>query len=153
MTNLKVPDVKGPVCCVYFCIVKAMAETVKQCQLCNLKTNSMSFLLKHLTAVHSSKPGFLLTCSLNGCQKTFQNITTYKHHVYAKHPKNHTNMVISAVCDGEILECELCEDQRESCDCAEVVSDEATSTQDIISGMFLLYKLYKANHDNFYRNE
>ena len=71
-------------------------ETVKQCQLCELKTSSMSFLLRHLTTVHSTRPGFCLSCGLNGCQRTFSNITTYKHHVYAKHSKYHTNLSSTA---------------------------------------------------------
>lgn len=68
------------------------AETVKKCQLCELKTSSMSFLLRHLATVHSNRPGFFFSCGLNGCQRTFRNITTYKHHVYAKHSKDHTNL-------------------------------------------------------------
>ena len=52
----------------------------------------MAFLLKHLTTVHSGRPGFFFSCGLNGCQRTFRNITTYKHHVYAIHSKHHTNL-------------------------------------------------------------
>lgn len=67
-------------------------ETVKQCQLCDFRTSSMAFLLKHLTTVHSSRPSFNFSCGLNGCLRTFGNITTYKHHVYAAHSKYHTNL-------------------------------------------------------------
>ena len=67
-------------------------ETMKQCQLCNLRTSSMAFLLRHLATVHSSRAGFFFSCGLNGCLRTFRNITTYKHHVYAMHSKNHTNL-------------------------------------------------------------
>lgn len=56
----------------------------------------MSFLLRHLATVHSTTPGFFFTCGLNGCQRTFRNITTYKHHVYAKHSKEHTNLTLSS---------------------------------------------------------
>lgn len=48
----------------------------------------MKFLLRHLATVHSSRPGFLFCCGLNGCQRSFRNITTYKHHVYARHSTN-----------------------------------------------------------------
>lgn len=85
----------------------AAPETVKQCQLCDLKTTSMSFLLRHLTLVHSTKPGFFFSCSLNGCQRTFHNITTYKHHVYASHSKHHTNLDSASVTPAPI---ELVED-------------------------------------------
>ena len=78
-------------------------ETVKQCQLCDLKTTSMSFLLRHLTLVHSTKPGFF-SCSLNGCQRTFHNITTYKHHVYANHSKHHTNLDSAGVTTAPTFE-------------------------------------------------
>lgn len=71
-----------------------MTETVKQCQLCELRTSSMSFLLRHLAMAHSTRPGFFFTCGLNHCQRTFQNITTYKHHVYSQHAKGHTNLVV-----------------------------------------------------------
>lgn len=68
-------------------------ETVKQCQLCEFRTSSMAFLLKHLATVHSNRPGFYFICGLNCCQRTFRNITTYKHHVYAAHSKYHTNLL------------------------------------------------------------
>lgn len=68
-------------------------ERVKQCQLCSLQTSSMSFLLRHLTEVHSNRPGFHLTCGLNNCQRTYHNITTYKHHVYAMHGPLSTNIM------------------------------------------------------------
>ena len=71
----------------------ARRETVKQCQLCNLKTTSMSFLMRHLTEVHSNRPGFRFTCWLNNCQRTYCNITTYKHHVYAVHGQASTNLI------------------------------------------------------------
>ena len=67
-------------------------ETAKQCQLCDLRTTSLSFLLRHLTIVHSTQPCFYFRCGLNQCQRTFQNIITYKHHVYSAHTKNHTNL-------------------------------------------------------------
>lgn len=67
-------------------------ETVKKCQLCDMKTSSMKFLLRHLTTIHSNRPDFSFSCELNGCQRTFHNITTYKHHVYARHSKDHTNL-------------------------------------------------------------
>ena len=73
-------------------------ETVKQCQICDLRTTSLSFLLRHLTIVHSTQPGFNFCCGLNHCQRTFKNMTTYKHHVYSLHTKLHTN--ISLDCSG-----------------------------------------------------
>lgn len=51
----------------------------------------MKFLLRHLTTVHSFRPVFF-SCGLNGCSRTFRNIITYKHHVYARHSKHHTNL-------------------------------------------------------------
>ena len=72
-------------------------ETVKQCQLCSsLRKTSMSFLLRHLTEVHSSKPGFSFVCGLNKCQRRYQNITTYKHHVYSRHTQTHTNLQLGS---------------------------------------------------------
>lgn len=59
----------------------------------------MAFLLKHLTTAHSGRPGFNLSCGLNGCLRTFGNITTYKHHVYAAHSKYHTNL-LGESCEG-----------------------------------------------------
>lgn len=67
-------------------------ETIKECQLCQLRTSSMSFLLRHLSDVHSNRPGFNFQCGLNGCQRSYHNITTYKHHVYSSHSSDHTNL-------------------------------------------------------------
>lgn len=67
-------------------------ETIKQCQLCSLKTTSMTFLLRHLAAVHSNKPGFNFACGLNGCQRTYRNISTYRNHVSSTHASTHTNI-------------------------------------------------------------
>ena len=55
----------------------------------------MSFLLRHLTTVHSTRPGFFFACGLNRCERTFRNMMTYKHHVYALHTKDHTNLSTS----------------------------------------------------------
>ena len=68
---------------------------VKKCQLCDFITSSLSFLLKHLTLIHSNDPGFLIQCSLNGCSHTYTNIRTYKNHVYALHSSSHSSTVPS----------------------------------------------------------
>lgn len=72
-------------------MMASRVDRVKKCQFCSLRTASMSFLLRHLSEVHSDKPGFNFCCGLNGCQRTY-NINTYKHHVYSSHSSAQTNV-------------------------------------------------------------
>ena len=63
-----------------------MTSPVYNCPLYSeFQSPSYSLLLLHIRMVHSNKPGFSITCSLDGCQRTFINMKTYTNHVYGYH--------------------------------------------------------------------
>lgn len=90
----------------------------------------MAFLLKHLATVHSSRPGFFFSCELNGCQRTFRNITTYKHHVYAAHSKHHTNLLLSTTGDPTNQSMERDDDNGNGSENGESENDNDTGQVD-----------------------
>ena len=94
----------------------------------------MSFLLRHLAVVHSTQPGFFFSCGLNGCHRTFRNITTYRHHVYARHPKDHSNLVVPSTGDtaGARIHDDEQEtyDEQETRDDNELMEDDSERTED-----------------------
>jgi len=59
-----------------------MAMATAQCPLCN-EFQALSFkqLLPHIRVVHAIKPGFSITCGVQGCQRTFLNMKSYDNHV------------------------------------------------------------------------
>ena len=76
-------------------------STLKRCQLCDFATSSLPFYLKHLTIIHSSEPGFSIQCRLNGCTRTYNNIRTYKNHVYDRHSSSHSTTLHLPGCTAE----------------------------------------------------
>ena len=68
--------------------------SIKNCPiaLCDFKTPSMQFYLRHLSLIHSSESGFCFQCKLNGCKRTFKNMGTYRNHVYSLHTKAHSTL-------------------------------------------------------------
>ena len=53
---------------------------------------SLKHLLKHIRQVHAHKPGFNITCHLNGCTKHFRSFEVFRNHVYGFHTDADTVM-------------------------------------------------------------
>lgn len=59
-----------------------MATQVFQCPMCTeFRAPSFELLLPHIRLVHSTKPGFKISCGISGCQRTFTNMKTYQNHM------------------------------------------------------------------------
>ena len=58
-----------------------------KCSLClpSFPQFSIGEYTKHLRLFHSGTPGFKITCGINGCQKAYSNIGTFKNHLYGVH--------------------------------------------------------------------
>ena len=61
-----------------------MDHNVK-CQLCVFEARSIPLVLSHLRSVHSSDPGFNVTCGVQGCARTFTRFSTLYQHIYRHH--------------------------------------------------------------------
>ncbi len=46
------------------------------------------YLLKHIRQAHAHRPGFQITCSLSGCQRTFRSFGAYRNHIYDCHTES-----------------------------------------------------------------
>ena len=56
--------------------------TVYQCPLCDeFQALSYKQLLPHIRIVHASKPGFSISCGVQGCQRSFTNMKSYDNHI------------------------------------------------------------------------
>lgn len=63
-----------------------MASRVLDCPLCaEFHAPTIQLMIPHIRLVHSNQPGFRVTCGLDGCQRTFQNMKTYTNHLYQFH--------------------------------------------------------------------
>ena len=64
-----------------------MAVRMIKCPLCppSFPQFSIGEYTKHLRLFHSSTPGFKITCGINGCQRAYTNIGTFKNHLYGVH--------------------------------------------------------------------
>lgn len=63
-----------------------MASRVFDCLLCaKFQTPSYQLLLLHIRLVHSTKPGFSITCGLDGCQQSFTRMKTFSNLMYSFH--------------------------------------------------------------------
>ena len=72
---------------------------VLKCHLCKEEkaqrlTFSTTDYLKHIQLFHAHQPNFLITCGIEGCQRTFQNFHTFRKHISDWHrsdpnPTNH----------------------------------------------------------------
>ncbi len=56
-----------------------------QCQYCAYIGNSLLQRLDHCKFVHSNKPGFEITCQVDGCPKKYQNVKSLYYHIKSKH--------------------------------------------------------------------
>lgn len=77
---------------------------VFNCPLCpDFRATKFQLLLPHLRLVHSTRPGFSVTCNIEGCSRTFTNIKTYTNHLYGDHlslPKTADEVSGSDFCQG-----------------------------------------------------
>ena len=63
-----------------------MVSEVVSCPLCaEFQAPTIQLPLPHIRLVHSSQPGFCITCGLHGCQRTFRNMKTFTNHIYQFH--------------------------------------------------------------------
>ena len=64
-----------------------MALSLK-CSLCSVASHlrfSVTDYIKHLRLFHVHQPDFKFTCPIDGCQKVYSNIGSFKNHVSARH--------------------------------------------------------------------
>lgn len=52
---------------------------------CKFMAASISLVLSHLRAVHSSDPGFVATCGIDGCSSTLKSFQSLYQHIYRRH--------------------------------------------------------------------
>ena len=55
------------------------------CQHCTYRCSNWRNLIRHTFECHSSIPGFLFTCSLNGCKRTFKTSSAISSHINRDH--------------------------------------------------------------------
>ncbi|XP_071153109.1 uncharacterized protein [Mytilus edulis] len=55
------------------------------CSKCNQEVRFFSKLISHYRFTHGHEHGFFLTCSIEGCEKQYQNVDSYLKHVKRKH--------------------------------------------------------------------
>lgn len=58
----------------------------KLCPLCTFEAPTVTIVLSHLRAVHSSDPHFRVTCGLDGCLTTSSSFSALYSHIYRHHP-------------------------------------------------------------------
>lgn len=66
-------------------MLSSPGEFARICPFCNFRVVNLSSLLSHLRFVHSSDPGFFLTCGVSGCANTYTKFTSFRTHVYRHH--------------------------------------------------------------------
>jgi len=64
-----------------------MALRSIKCPLCPTLNHQLSIseYTKHLRLFHASNPDFKITCGINGCQRVYTNLGTFKNHLYGIH--------------------------------------------------------------------
>ena len=73
-------------------VPRQQMAAVFQCPLCTeYRAPTYQLLLPHIRMVHSCQPGFLISCGLHGCQRTFKSMKTFTNHVYGYHMISHPN--------------------------------------------------------------
>lgn len=78
-----------------------MASKVFLCPLCDeFSAPSFQLLLLHIRLVHSSQPGFSVSCGIHGCQHTFRNMKTFTNHIYGFHQISHYKPQVEATCSS-----------------------------------------------------
>lgn len=61
-------------------------KNVFNCPLCpDFRATKFQLLLPHIRLVHSTRPGFSVTCNIEGCSRNFTNMKTYTNHLYGDH--------------------------------------------------------------------
>lgn len=61
-------------------------QTAFKCPLCpDFEAVEFRLLLPHIRLVHSTRPGFKITCSIENCSRIFTNMKTYTNHIYGDH--------------------------------------------------------------------
>ena len=82
-----------------------------KCQLCPVGMANQLFkvgeYIKHLRLLHASQPDFKVTCGINGCQRVYKNLGTFRNHLYAMHndetvPNMTTAATASTIQDKEV---------------------------------------------------
>ena len=75
-----------------------MALRSIKCPLCPVsfhKLSSVGEYTKHLRLFHASKPDFKITCGINGCQRVYTNLGTFKNHLYGMHNGEIDSMTVA----------------------------------------------------------
>ena len=78
------------------CSVLIMAASNRFiCPLCpNFISIKFHQLLSHIQLIHSGRPGFSVTCGIEGCQRLFRKMKTYRNHIYKEHMINFTDDIV-----------------------------------------------------------
>ena len=59
-----------------------------KCPLCVFLAATLTLILGHIRLVHSSDPGFNVTCGIDGCSRKFQTFRSLYQHIYRKHKES-----------------------------------------------------------------
>lgn len=107
-----------------------MTSTVFNCPLCTeFQAPSYQLLLPHIRLVHSNKPGFSITCGLDGCQRSFTSMKTFSNHVYGFHLFSRTPPTLSDIANrdsddaSDSSDSEVCFDISDTCNSGSCVTE------------------------------
>ncbi len=126
-----------------------MSLGIFKCPICYAQKNSVEKYLTHIEFVHQCQANFSVSCSLNGCPRTYSSVKCLRQHMRLKHAEIYngrvppTNNAVEAINDSEVFD-ELAEGdiEMEAIDEATKLVRKPMNINEFLSGLQKHFALF-----------